>query len=74
LGAGFEDTIQLMRKKGKENKEKRRRKRKVQKGCRAKFDYTGWSTFNTWRREIRAIKHGQFEGLDAGYRIREIRH
>lgn len=74
MGAGFEDTIQLMRKKEKEYKEKKRRKRKVQKACRAEFDYTGWSTFNTWRREIRAIKHGQFEKLDAGYRIREIRH
>lgn len=29
------------------------------KGCRAEFDYSGWSKYNIWRREVRAFKHGK---------------
>ena len=45
LGLGVEIG---MRKKG--------RRRKEVKGCRAEFDYTGWSRYNNWRREVAIVK------------------
>jgi hypothetical protein len=38
------------------NKERRKgngkRKKRQVRGCRAEFDYTGWSNYNIWRREV----------------------
>jgi hypothetical protein len=66
LGAGFGDPVeQLLRAKERERKERRReRKRKAAKGCKAEFDYTGWSGYNDWRREVRAILFGEFGNLN----------
>ncbi|PQE09823.1 hypothetical protein CJF30_00010292 [Rutstroemia sp. NJR-2017a BBW] len=30
---------------------KKKRRRKPPRGCRAEFDYSGWETYNLWRRE-----------------------
>lgn len=38
---------------------KRKRRRKQVKGCRAEFDYAGWSRNNIWRRETAVVKAGR---------------
>jgi hypothetical protein len=72
LGAGFGDPVeQLLRVKERERKERRReRKRKAAKGCKTEFDYTGWSGYNDWRREVRAIRYGEFGNLNFDERVR----
>ena len=66
LDAGFGDPVeQLLRAKERERKERRReRKRKAAKGCKAEFDYTGWSGYNDWRREARAVRYGEFGNVN----------
>jgi hypothetical protein len=72
LGAGFGDPVeQLLRAKERERKERRReRKKKAAKGCKTEFDYTGWSGYNDWRREVRAIRYGEFGNLNFDERVR----
>ncbi|KAH7370933.1 hypothetical protein BKA65DRAFT_590172 [Rhexocercosporidium sp. MPI-PUGE-AT-0058] len=37
------------------SKRKRDKKRAAMRGCRAEFDYGGWSGYNIWRRELRNL-------------------
>ncbi|KAI6713815.1 hypothetical protein JHW43_003666 [Diplocarpon mali] len=36
--------------------QRRRARRAASRGCRAEFDYGGWSKYNIWRREVRLLK------------------
>jgi len=35
---------------------RKKSKRNRTRGCRSEFDYTGWSNYNIWRREVRRIQ------------------
>ncbi|KAH6717522.1 hypothetical protein BKA61DRAFT_571612 [Leptodontidium sp. MPI-SDFR-AT-0119] len=70
-----EDTIIAAAKRARQ-KRKRDKKRAAMRGCRAEFDYGGWSTYNIWRRGVRNSKVGREKkgmgkgkvgsGIDAG--------
>jgi hypothetical protein len=72
---GFEISVArlLAKERERKKKEKQRKKRRAQKGCRAEFDYTGWSVYNNWRREIRAIQYRDYGTLGSSRTIGELR-
>lgn len=72
----FESSVArlLAKERERKKKEKRRKKRRAQKGCRAEFDYTGWSKYNNWRREISSIKYREYGTISSNRRIGELRY
>jgi hypothetical protein len=72
---GFESSVArlIAKQRERKKKEKQRKKRRAQKGCRAEFDYTGWSTYNNWRREILAMQYREYGTLGSSRRIGDLR-
>lgn len=40
----------------KKKREKETRKRKLHRSCTVEFDFTGWSTYNSWRTDMRDME------------------
>ena len=62
LGKSNEDLIKKHKRNANWNREKKKfkskkaKKKTVVKGCRAEFDYSGWSKYNIWRREVARLR------------------
>ncbi|PVH80847.1 hypothetical protein DL98DRAFT_571480 [Cadophora sp. DSE1049] len=53
---GSNGAKQALKKAKAKAKRKRDRKRAATRGCRAEFDYGGWSAYNAWRREVWSLQ------------------
>lgn len=50
------DVVKEMKKARRKASKSKKKKKLAAQGCRAEFDYGGWSKYNIWRREVRLLK------------------